>query len=140
MDFAGINYMAILLAAVAGYVFGAVYYMTLGNAWLSALGKTEGDIKGPDGKISPMPFVIAAIAAVAMAFVLAGTIGHLGRGHVNLRTGIISGAIVWAGFVLTTIWVNHAYQGQNFRLTLIDSGHWLGVLLIQGAILGSMGV
>jgi len=25
-------------------------------------------------------------------------------------------------------------------LTIIDGGHWLGVLLIEGAILGAMGV
>ena len=140
MDFAGMNYLAIFAAAAAGYAFGAVYYMTLGNAWMNALGKTKEDIMGPDGKGSALPFIIAAVAALVMAFVLAGTIGHLGQGQITLRNGVISGAFIWAGFIVTTIWVNHAYQGQSFRLTLIDSGHWLGVLLIQGAVIGLMGV
>lgn len=140
MDFAGINYMAVVAAGIAGYIFGAIYYGLLGKAWLAALGKTEDDIKGPDGKISPLPFIISGIAALVMAFVLAGTIGHLGQGQVTLRNGMISGAFVWAGFILTTILVNHAYQGQKLSLTAIDSGHWLGVLLIQGAVIGLMGV
>lgn len=42
--------------------------------------------------------------------------------------------------VITTMAVNHAFQGQRGALTLTDGGHWLGVLLIQGAILGWWGV
>jgi hypothetical protein len=33
-----------------------------------------------------------------------------------------------------------AFQGAKGALTVIDGGHWLGVLLIQGAILGWWGV
>jgi hypothetical protein len=36
--------------------------------------------------------------------------------------------------------VNHAFQGAKTTLTLIDGGHWLGVLLLQGTILGAWGV
>jgi hypothetical protein len=36
--------------------------------------------------------------------------------------------------------VNYAFHGARHTLTLIDGGHWLGVLLIQGAILGFWGV
>ena len=140
MDFAGMNYVAILVAGIAGYMFGALYYGTLGDAWLDAQGKTKADLMGPDGKGSMLPFVLAAIAALVMAFVLAGTIGHLGAGQVTLRNGIISGAFVWAGFIATTVVVNNAYQDKSFKLSLIDAGHWLGVLIIQGAVLGYMGV
>ncbi|MBM3524115.1 MAG: DUF1761 domain-containing protein, partial [Alphaproteobacteria bacterium] len=36
--------------------------------------------------------------------------------------------------------VNHGFQGVKRALTVIDGGHWLGVLLIQGVIIGWMGV
>ena len=65
---------------------------------------------------------------------------HLGSGQVTIYNGIISGAFVWLGFVATTLVTNHGFQMKLGRLTLIDGGHWLGVLLIQGAILGAMGV
>ena len=77
---------------------------------------------------------------VVMAFVVAGSIGHLGPGQVTVRNGIISGAILWAGLVLTTTTVNYAFQGRRAALTLIDSGHWLGVLLLQGLVIGLFGV
>ena len=57
-----------------------------------------------------------------------------------MRTGLITGALCWLGFIGTTLMVNDGYQGNRWALTAIDGGHWLGVLLIQGAIIGWMGV
>ena len=39
MAFAGINHLAVLIAAVAGFAFGAVYYIGLSKQWLAAAGK-----------------------------------------------------------------------------------------------------
>ena len=36
--------------------------------------------------------------------------------------------------------VNHGFQGAKASLTLIDSGHWLGVLLVQGLVIELFGV
>ena len=40
----------VLVAAVAAWVLGAAWYMALSKPWLAALGKTEADMKGADGK------------------------------------------------------------------------------------------
>lgn len=138
MQFAGVSYSAVVLAAVASFAFGSVYYMALGKPWMAALGKTEAEIKDAGG-MSPLAFIIAAAAQLVMAYMLAGVIGHLGDGQVTLRNGIISGASVWVGFVITTMAVNHAFQGAKRALTLIDGGHWLGVLLVQGLVIGLFG-
>ena len=50
-----------------------------------------------------------------------------------------SPASCWFGFVLTTVATNNAYPGRKTMLTVIDAGHWLGVLVIIGAILGGFG-
>ena len=133
MAFAGMNYLAILVAAVAAFAWGAAYYMTLSKQWLAAVGRTE-----PNK--SPTPFILSFVALIVMAFVLSGAIGHLGPGQVTVRNGIISGLILWAGFVVTTVFVNNAYPGRKIMLSIIDSIHWLGVLVIQGAVIGAMGV
>jgi hypothetical protein len=75
-----------------------------------------------------------------MAWVLAGVIGHLGPGQATLWNGVVSGFFIWLGFVATTTAVNQRYEGFGWDLTLIDWGHWLGVLLIMGAIIGWFGV
>jgi hypothetical protein len=133
MAFAGMNYLAILIAALAAYAWGAAYYMTLSKQWLAAVELAE-------VKRSATPFVLSFIALLVMAFVLAGSIGHLGPGNVTVKNGIISGVIIWAGFVATTVFVNNAYPGRKYMLSIIDSVHWLGVLVLQGAVLGAMGV
>jgi uncharacterized membrane protein required for colicin V production len=106
---------------------------------MAAVGKTEQEIKA-SGTPMAVLFVITIIAQLVMAWVLAGVIGHLGMGQVTLRNGLISGGLAWLGFVATTMVVNHGFQGAKRALTVIDGGHWLGVLLIQGAVIGWMGV
>ena len=73
-----------------------------------------------------------------MAWVLAGVIGHMGA--VTIRSGLISAGFVWFGFVVTTLAVNYAFSGRKPTLIVIDGGHWLGVLLIMGAVIGAFGV
>ena len=135
MDFAGTNYIAILVAALAGFVVGMAWYMSLGNIWMAALGKTKDELKPSAG-----PFIISAVALLVMATMLSGVMGHLGEGQVTVTNGIISGFLMWLGFVVTTMAVNHAYQGQKRALTLIDGGHYLAVLVVMGAIIGWFGV
>jgi hypothetical protein len=137
MAFAGANYLAVFVAALAGFGVGAIWYMVFGKAWLDALGKTGEDIKG-SGVAQAMPFVIALVADLVMAIMLSGLMGHLG--DVTIRSGIISALFIWIGFVITTMGVNHAFSGASPKLTAIDGGHWLAVLLVMGAIIGAFGV
>jgi hypothetical protein len=139
MAFAGVNYLSIALAAAAAFVFGGVWYGVLAKPWMAAVGKTEQEVKASGAPMAVL-FLVTFIAQLVMAWVLAGIIGHLGPGQVTLRNGVISGGLAWLGFVATTMVVNHGFQGAKRALTVIDGGHWLGVLLIQGAIIGWMGV
>jgi Protein of unknown function (DUF1761) len=138
--FAGLNYLAVLMAAIGAFAFGSIYYGLLGKPWRVALGKTEAESEGSAGKVSPVPFAVAFIAELVMAWGLAGVLGHLGQGQVTMKNGAISALFVWLGFVATTIAVNNAFGGRKWALSLIDSGHWLGVLIVQGLIIGAIGV
>jgi hypothetical protein len=101
---------------------------------MAALGVTEAELKGPGGKVSPAPFIVSFVAEIVMALILSGIIGHVGAATV--RTGMISGAMCWIGFVATTLVVNNAYAKRRTMLSVIDGGHWLLVLLVQGAVIG----
>jgi len=139
--FAGLNPWMLPLAAAVSFLFGGVWYGLLAKPWMTAAKLTEAEIKGTGGP-SATPFVITFIAQVVMAWMLAGLILHLAKAGVaaNLRNGMITAAFIWLGFVATTLVVNHRFQMKSWALTLIDGGHWLGVLLIQGAILGAWGL
>lgn len=132
-----INYLAVIIATLAGFGLGAVWYMVLGKAWMGAMGKTEAELTPATGAAKAMPFIIALVALFVMAWMLAGLMGHLNQ--VTVRGGVMTGFFVWLGFVITTMGVNHAFGGAKPMLTLIDGGHWLAVLLIQGAVIGAFG-
>ncbi|HEX2509023.1 MAG TPA: DUF1761 domain-containing protein [Microvirga sp.] len=133
------DYLAVAVAAAASWLAGAVWYTALARPWMSAIGKTREELMGPGGKPSALPFVVSFLAELVMAWALAGVIGHLGGGQVTLANGLISGFFIWLGFVATTLAVNHRFGGARPMLTVIDGGHWLAVLLVQGAVIGLMG-
>lgn len=136
MSFAGVNYVAVIIAALAGFGLGMVWYMVLSKPWMQAVGKTEAD--RPQAPAQMLLFAITFLALFVMALMLAGLMGHLG--DVTIRGGAITGFFVWLGFVITTMGVNHAFGGAKPMLTVIDGLYWLGVLLMQGAVIGAFGV
>ena len=133
-----INYLAVVIATLAGFGLGSVWYMTFSRPWLRAIGKTEADLSKGTGAQKMMPFIVAVVALFVMAWMLAGLMGHLSQ--VSVRGGMITGALVWLGFVITTMGVNHAFSRASPALTLIDGGYWLAVLVIQGAVIGAFGL
>jgi hypothetical protein len=135
--FAGINYGAVVVAAVLGWLIGAAWYRALARPWMIALGKTRSELLAPSGQISLAPFAIAFVAQLVMAWVLAGIVGHLGP--VTALNGVISGLLAWLGFAITTLAVSHGFARHRPMLTVIDGGHWLAVLLIQGSVIGLFG-
>jgi hypothetical protein len=144
MPFGTLSFWPILIAAIASFAFGAVWYTTLSRQWMAARGKTAADMEREKAQMGslPWPFIISFVALLVMAWMFAGVLLHLARGGmpISIRAGMISGGFLWLGFVITTLATNYAFHGAKHSLTLIDGGHWLGVLLIQGAILGWWGL
>lgn len=135
MAFAGMNYLAVLIAAIAAFVIGAGYYGVLGKPWMKAA-----RIDPATAQMSPVLFAISIVSELVMATMVAGVVGHLGPAQVTAFNGIVSAFFLWLGFVATSMVVNHRYQGFGWSLSLIDGVHWLLVLSAMGAIIGAMGV
>jgi hypothetical protein len=139
MTFSGVNYLAIIVAAVVAWLAGAAWYMAFGRTWMSALGITaeqmEARKREPRGYL---PFIYTFAAELVMAWTLAGILGHIGS--LSIRSGLISAAFCWFGFVMAAILVNNSFAHRDWRLLWIDGGHWLVVLLLMGGIIGAMGV
>jgi hypothetical protein len=139
MVHAGINHLAVLIAAVGSWLVGAAWYRLFGKAWSAALDSADGGAFARSAERSAILFITAFVADLVIAYILAGAIGHLGLGQVTAKNGVISAAILWLGFVATTMTVNNAFAGRRPRVTAIDAGHWLVAMLCAGAIIGAMG-
>jgi hypothetical protein len=130
-----VNCLAVLVAAVAGFATGAIWYTLLfSKPWLKAVG----GVRPMPGATAAVPFIVSVIANVLMAWVLALIITRFG--DINVGNGICAGAMAWLGFVVTTIATNNAFPGRPWSLTAIDAGHWLAVLVVQGIVIGWLGI
>jgi hypothetical protein len=129
----GMEYLGIVAAAVAAWIFGAVWYMGLGRQYQAALGLTpEQCNKGKPMPVAPMAvcFLGELVMAAALSWILArlSAVGWMWGAQMGLLFGI--------AIVVPTVIINHMFPGRSKALMLIDSGHWIGVLAIEGAVLG----
>jgi hypothetical protein len=80
---ANVNYLAVLVAAVAAWILGAVWYGTFSKAWIAAQGKTMESLKQEQaekvGQLSAiLPFLLVFIANLIIAVMLYGIMKHVG--------------------------------------------------------------
>jgi hypothetical protein len=125
--------LSVLLAAIAAFAAGAVWYMSLAKPWmkdvrmpLGADGKPEG---GQDPKVMVFGFVMHLLVAGMMrhVFSLAG-IDTAGA-------GLVAGLGVGLFFITPWIALNNAYAMRPRRLTLIDGGYATLACAIMGLVL-----
>lgn len=130
MDLSNINYIAIIVAAVAGMISGAVWYGVFSKPWMKAAGVTEEQVQGGGKAI----YLVAILAQIIIAYMLSTLFGHFPSA--SLMDGVMAAFFLWLGFCLAPMAVNHRFQGKGWDLTAIDGGFWLVVFLLQGGIIG----
>lgn len=131
MDISTINWLAVVIGAVLAWLFGAVWYMSLSKPWMAAARINPSKMSG-----SKAPFIISFVMEILIAIIMSILIGTMTGGEATVTTGLFFAFIFWLGFVFTTQATGHRYQSYGWNLTLIDTGHWLGVFLIIGAVIG----
>ena len=133
----GINIWAILVCAVLSMVIGSIWYGPLfGKLWMHINGVTHIDAhkrKEMQKKMAPL-YVVQFVLALFQIYILAHLTGF------NAMSGIISGVLVWAGFVLPTtagacMWNNESKKTAWSRF-LVQVGYQLVCFVVFGAILG----
>src|SRR5262249_48926218 len=136
-----VNFLSILVAAAAAWIFGGIFYSTLSRQWMAAQSKTlescKAEMAGKSAAEKFAPFVVVFVSEIIIAWMLYGILFHLNM--FTLRGGVISAIFCWFGFALTTMATNNAFQGKRVMLTVLDSAAWLGAFIIIGAIVGSFG-
>lgn len=131
-----VSWLAVVLATVASMALGMGWYMVLSKQWIAATGKAQEDLMGSGG--SAAPFVFAAICQLIMAYFIAILTPALME-SVTAYNAILVGVHMWFGFILTAMVLNHRYQNMSWNLTLIDGGYLLGVVIVQGLVIGLFG-
>lgn len=131
-----VNWVAILLAALASMVIGAIWYGVFSKTWLKAMGKKKEDLKG-----SGLGYLWTALAAIVTADVLAHFI-VFSRLYFPEMSDVSLGASTafwaWLGFVFTYMIMTNVWEHKSWMLVWLSAGNQLLSLVAMGLILATM--
>jgi hypothetical protein len=140
MDFTSINWLAVLACVVASMISGMIWYnpKTFFMIWWKGIGKTGDPMRagqGSMGVIWTMTVLSSLVQGVFMALMVTALGGLMGGPSV--ATGLLTGLVLWAGFIAPTYLVNKLFAGHGFKVWAIEAGNHLVNFLAFGAILGA---
>lgn len=126
-----VNWLAVVLAALAGFVVGGVWYGPLmGKRWMGAVGLTEEQVRqGNMALIYGMAFVFSLVAS----WTLAHTFATYGR-DLSFEIKLLTAFGVALGFVVPAIGTNYLFSQKSKALFFIDAGYWLLFYIAMGAV------
>ena len=123
-----VNWWAVLVAGVAYFIVGAIWYMALANPWMKGIGKTRDQIQS-----KTTDYIVSLISELIVAYALAVALNAFGI--TNVLDAIFVAAVMWFGFSLLPTIVHYAYEGRTFGLLAINKGYDLVAFIVAAIIL-----
>ena len=136
MELSNINFLALIVAALASFGLGAVWYSPLlfSKAWQKAVGLSDETLqKANMAVVFGSSFVLIFLMDFGLAVILQG---HATR-DISALSGMLYGLLIGLFFIATSYGINMIYQRKSFTLWAIDSAYQVLYLGMTGAILGA---
>jgi hypothetical protein len=128
------NYWAILVAAIAYFMVGSLWFSALfGKIWSAQVKKHGVAIKEPSKKDMTMKMLQTFLGNLVSAFCLAYLIYVTGLA--NWMAGLKMGLLCGFGFAGASICVASTWESRPLSLVLIDSGYPALGITVCGIIL-----
>lgn len=131
--FSLVNWLAVLVAAVAYFMLGALWYSKslFGSKWAKAVGMDMNDPnKGKGmGKMMAGTFVLILVTCIGIALL----VNRIDL--VSVASGLKLGLITGLCFATTAVSISFIYESRPTALYLIDCGYHLAGHLIAAIIL-----
>lgn len=128
-----VNYLAVIVAAIASYVIASLWYgVIFRKQWMELTGIT-------DMKPAPMSMAIPFVGSLLMSYVLLHSI-TFGNAYVHtsgVSGGLMGGFFSWLGFIVPLTLTSVVYEKRKWKLWFLDNAFWLLSMLVMGAILSS---
>jgi Protein of unknown function (DUF1761) len=133
MDGGKVNYPAVIVAAVAHFVLGSIWFTVLQKPWLASVGKTLGELRRQGN--ATVAYTVAFGANLILAWVLARLM--IATGRTTVARGMELAALLWLGFTATTMATAFVFEARSLEAFAIIAGYPLVGMLLMGAILGA---
>jgi len=126
------NYLAVIVAAIAYWLLGAIWYgVVFGEAWMALEHMTAEQARS----MNPvLPYVITLVLNVLIAYALAQIC--IWRNANTLGRGASVGVLLWIGFVGPVTFTTYMYEMRPKELYAINQFFPLAGFVLMGAILG----
>ena len=133
-----INYLAVVVSALAAMVIGSLWYGPLfGKRWIALMGFTAEDMAAAKAKGMAKSYMLAAVGSLLMAYVLAHSL-VFGSSYFNV-TGLpaaFQGAFWnWLGFIAPVTLNTVVWEGKSWKLWILGNGCYLVTLFAMALIL-----
>ena len=129
-----INWLAMVLAALAGFLVGGLWY---GPLFLKAWQREAGITQEMMAKRNPaLVFGGAFLLNLFASFILGHVLATYGRPELGVSI-MVSGGVA-LGFIATALGVNYLFAAKSLKLFVIDAGYWIVIYSAMGAIYGVM--
>jgi hypothetical protein len=127
------NYAAVVVAAIAYWVLGALWYGVLfGKQWM-ALEKISMEQAGSMNPV--LPYIITLVLNLLIAYSLAQVC--IWRNANTASLGAAVGVLLWVGFVGPITYTTYMYEMRPKELFAINVFFSLAGMVMMGAILGA---
>ncbi len=131
MDQPTINLLAVVVAAAASMVFGALWHGPLfGRLWMKLAKVTE--LKG-----AARGYGLNALTTLVMSYILAHFMAYAQA--TTVLAGIQTAFWLWLGFIATVTLGPVLWEGKPLKLYLFNNAYNLLGLAVMGAIHALMG-
>lgn len=130
MNIFDVNWMAVIVGALAGFVVGGIWYgPVMGKKWMGAVGLSEEQIKeGNMAVIFGGAFAFSLIASWTMAHTFATYDG------LSAQVKILTAFGVAIGFIIPAIGTNYLFSQKSKTLFFIDAVYWILFYIAMGAV------
>lgn len=135
-----INYLAILVAAIANMAIGTLWFGPLfGKAWIKMMGFTHADMEKAKKKGMAGTYVIAFISSLVMACVMKHSLVFASAylGITGWSAGLQGGFWNWLGFMAPVLLGTVLWEGKSWKLWILTASYYLVALSVMGVILAS---
>ncbi len=140
MDFSAINWLAVVVSAIAFFVLGGLWYGPLfGKKWQSAVGLSDEEMKQANmGKLFGSAFVFALIISAGMAMFFFGMPPKPGcEVEMTVANGAMYGGMTGIFFLFPSIGMNYLFARKSSSLIAIDSLYHILAYVVVGVILAA---
>jgi hypothetical protein len=128
-------WIPIVLAAIAYFILGAVWYGYFGEMWLKALHKRKEQLDTKD----PTPYAVAAFGALLNAIAVAIVVGLvMPSTETKLLAAFVTALLLGGAVIAASAAKHYAFSGWSWRLYAIDIGHDLVGFFIMALIIALM--